>query len=170
MRKYFKNLNDVAEIKKEYRRLAFLNHPDYNNESKNSTVTMQIINDQYHFALNNCNGQVNVGSDNKEHVYNYNYDIEQELINVINQLFQLYMEDVEIELIGTWLWISGETKKHKEDLKKIKCRWHTKKRCWYFAKKTNYRRHYSKKSLDELRVIYGSSNAKNYQQNKMATI
>lgn len=41
--KYFTNCRTLDELKKEYRRLAMLNHPDHGGD----TATMQAINSEY---------------------------------------------------------------------------------------------------------------------------
>ena len=47
------------------------------------------------------------------------------LMNTIVQLKQL--EGLNIDLLGSWLWIGGNTKKNKEALKALGCRWASKK-------------------------------------------
>jgi len=37
-----------------------------------------------------------------------------------------------LHLVGSWLWIGGETKANKETLKACGCRWARKKQMWYF--------------------------------------
>ena len=46
---------------------------------------------------------------------------------------------LKIELIGTWVWVSGDTKPVKEELKKLGFSWHSKKVCWYLALSGKYR-------------------------------
>lgn len=50
----------------------------------------------------------------------------QEFINIINVLTSL--SDIEVEICGTWLWVSGNTKAHKEVLKELKFRYAHKNR------------------------------------------
>ena len=45
---------------------------------------------------------------------------------------RMKLKNVEIELIGTWLWIHGDTKPVKEQLKAHNCKWHSKRKCWYW--------------------------------------
>jgi hypothetical protein len=46
---------------------------------------------------------------------------------------------IRIELIGTWLWVSGDTKPVKEELKKLGFSWHSKKVCWYLSLSGEYK-------------------------------
>jgi hypothetical protein len=55
------------------------------------------------------------------------------------------------------LWISGDTRKHKDTLKAAGCRWASKKFRWYWRpEQENFKR---TKNLDmfEIRLKYGSS-------------
>lgn len=60
------------------------------------------------------------------------------------------------ELLGTWLWISGDTKPYAGELKKLGCQFSGKKQIWYFAGsgKTG-----CKKSMpmDYIRAKYGNA-------------
>lgn len=150
--KYFDHLSTVEDIKAEYRRLAKQHHPDLGGD----TATMQDINNQYLEALQNCDGQTSTGSDKKEHTYYYNEDLEKMIMEVIDKLLTLKMADVDIILIGTWVWIKGDTKPHKEDLKGLKCRWHGKRKCWYWASPNRRRSFSTNGSLSDLAEKYGS--------------
>jgi hypothetical protein len=46
---------------------------------------------------------------------------------------------IRVELIGTWVWVSGDTKPVKEELKKLGFSWHAKKICWYLALSGEYK-------------------------------
>ena len=147
---FFNHLTEVGAIKSEYRTLAKLHHPDRGGD----TVTMQKINAEYHAALERLNGQTSIGTDSKEHTYYYNREVEQEVIDKIFELLALALPNTEIELIGTWIWISGDTRPVKDSLKEAGCRWHCKRQLWYWRRFT-YRRKYSNMSMNQLRRSYG---------------
>lgn len=148
---YFENLNTVTEIKKAYRILASANHPD----KGGNTATMQEINAQYHEALQNIDGTVTKDKTGKSHTYHYNHATEEEIADKINELLALNLTGIEIALIGTWIWITGDTKPVKEELKGAKCKWHSKRKCWFFSTQKK-RRYNSKASLNDLAESYGS--------------
>lgn len=148
---YFQSCNSVADVKSAYRKLAFEFHPDRGG----NTRKMQEINAAYHEALRRFDGISYKGFDGKEHTYKYSQHVEQEIIDKINELLKLKMTSVNIELIGTWLWVHGNTKPYKDELKKLKLRWHSKRSKWYFRQKT-YHRKYSGADFDLLRNMYGS--------------
>ena len=41
------------------------------------------------------------------------------------------MADVDYNIEGTWMWVSGNTKPHREELKKFGLRWAPKRKMWY---------------------------------------
>ena len=42
------------------------------------------------------------------------------------------MDDIEIEIIGCFVWVTGNTKLYKEKLKELKFQWHSKKNSMVF--------------------------------------
>ena len=148
---FFSGLNTINEIKSEYRRLAKINHPDRGGD----TETMQKINAAYHAALETLDGRVSVGTDGKRHTYRYNHDVEQEVMDKVLELLSLNLPNVQIEVIGTWVWVNGDTRPVKEQLKSLGLRWHGKRQMWYWRRFT-YRRRMSKMSTDDLRKMYGN--------------
>jgi hypothetical protein len=157
--KYFQGCSTVAEIKALYKQLAIKNHPDRGGD----TATMQEINNQYEAALKSCNGQTVTGSDGKEHTYKWDEETERKLMVVIDKLLTLQMENVDIALIGVWIWITGDTKPYKEQLKEMGCRWHAQRGCWYF--KPYEAKHWgSNASLEDLAKTYGSTDVENLRK------
>ncbi len=68
----------------------------------------------------------------------------------------IHMDGIEIEICGSWVWVTGNTRAHKDELKALAFRWSSNKAAWYFHR-DGYRKR-SKKSLtlDEIRDYYGS--------------
>lgn len=149
---YFSNCKTVGEAKTLYRTLAMQHHPDRGGD----TATMQAINAEYHATLKRFDGVSYKGTDGKDHRYTYRQDVEQELMNKIAALFALKMDGVFIEIVGSWLWVYGETRPFKDTLKTLSFRWHSKRSKWYFHKKSLYQREYSGVDFEVLRAMYGS--------------
>jgi len=42
------------------------------------------------------------------------------------------ISDVEVELVGSWLWVDGETYEHKDKLNELGFRWSNKREKWYW--------------------------------------
>jgi len=150
---YFSHLQTVEEIKKEFRRLAMIHHPDHGG----NTATMQEINAQYHAALSRCHGQTSRGSDQQDHTYHYNPEKEQAIVDKIAELIAAGVAGVaEIYLIGTWVWVMGETKPIKETLKTLGCIWHNKRQAWYWQNDNEKRGYNRKADFFGLAAKYGA--------------
>ena len=150
---YFIDCSSVEEIKKLYKDLARKHHPDLGG----STAVMQEINNQYEKALKGCDGQTTVGDDGKTHTYKWDEQLEKDLAKKIFDLLSLDMNEVDIYLVGLWVWISGDTKPYRSQLKELNCRWHSKRGCWYFAGvKSRYSTN-SGKGFDDLATKYGAT-------------
>ena len=148
----FNYCRTVSETKQYYKKLAFKLHPDKGG-TQEEFVAMQAL---YLAKLKSFDGQTSTGFDNKEHKYYYNENIETEIMGKITELLNLKANDLEIELCGVWLWVSGNTKAYKDRLKGLAFKWHSKRIKWYFHTKTNRKRKMSKMSMDQIRYAYGS--------------
>ena len=157
MTNYFENCNSVAEIKKLYRQLALKNHPDKGGDLK----VMQSINAQYTLILKTFDGTTQ-----EEYTYHYNEQTETAIMEKISEIISKNL-DVEISLIGNWIWITGNTKEHRAELKKLGCKWHSKRICWYWNNGAKRYNRNSKVSLEELAEKYG---CKNFTSNKKYNI
>lgn len=147
---YFANLNTVEQIKSEYRRLAMKHHPDRGGD----TATMQEINAQYLAALQGCHGQTTMGSDKQEHRYWYHRETEQEIMDALATILRIKM-DAEVWLIGKWIWVMGNTKPVKEQLKEAGCKRHSKRSAWYWHN-NEYRSTFNRRvDLNGLASMYG---------------
>lgn len=152
-----KGCQTVVEVKKLYKELAMKHHPDLGGD----TATMQEINRQYEEILKSLDGETSTDSEGKSHTYKYNHETESELMNVINELLGLRMDNVEIYLIGLWVWIDGETKPYKDYLKEMNCKWHGKRKCWYYANTPSRYRKSSTKGIDDIALTYGATKMSN---------
>ena len=157
---YFQNCKDQNEAKALYRRLAMQYHPDRGG----CTETMQAINAEYHDRLKNFDGRAFTGSDGKAHKYYYQQEREQAIIDKISEIFKLNMSNVTIELVGVWLWVYGETKPYRSELKELGFKWHSKRIKWYFHTPTKYRRKYSGTGFDRMRAWYGAEELTQQEQ------
>jgi curved DNA-binding protein CbpA len=157
--KYF-TVDTVAEIKKAYRKLCSLHHPDKGGRVE----TMQDINAQYHAKLKSVHGTTSVDEVGNDHIYRYDEDLEQGLIDKIDELIKSGLtSSLDAVLIGTWLWVSGDTKPHKEGLKTLKFRWHSKRGLWYWHE-GKYRSRQSRLGIDSIAAQYGASKIMNTQR------
>lgn len=158
---WFENCKTVAEIKKEYRLLVFQYHPDATGTDTNKTMAK--INAAYHDALSRCDGQPQRGTDGVDRTYNYNSATEQAIMDKVAETLsrRIISGNVNLDLIGLWLWVTGDTKPVKETLKELGYRWHSKRTCWYWKPYASRTRYNGKASLSDLAAIYGSRSFRN---------
>lgn len=139
---YFEKCKSIEELKREYKKLAFVYHPDRGGD----TEIMKAINNQYEEALSNLKKANKQNTENTEKA--------EDFINLINNIINL--KGLIIEVVGNWIWVSGETKEHKDILKANGFFYASKKKAWYY-KPSDYvgrsRKHYS---LEDIKSKYGS--------------
>ena len=148
--KEFKNIEGINEAKKIYKTLAKKLHPDMDGGDEES------------FKLLNA-----IYTDLIEHkiYFSNDFKIDIELEKVISLI--LHFENITIELVGSWIWVSGDTKEIKEALKNLGFKWASKKKMWYFGElqKTSNR---TEKSIEEIKARYGSQTVATKQNIKLA--
>lgn len=65
-----------------------------------------------------------------------------------------HLDGVKIEMIGTWIWISGKTYQHKEYLKELGLFFSGKKQAWFFNGQLKKHKTMSNYKLPDLRNLH----------------
>ena len=66
------------------------------------------------------------------------------------------LEGINIEKIGVWVWIDGDTKAHKDTLKDLGFKYASKKQMWYYNPDATYRKRTKKTfSKEEMEALHG---------------
>lgn len=144
--KYFTNIKTLEELKKAYYKLAMKNHPDRGGDLE----TMKEINAEYDDLFARVS-HIHTNKKGKTYQKKTN-ETPQEFKNIIDELMK--MAGIKIEVIGCFIWVSGDTKPNKEALKALGFKWHSKKACWYKAPK-GYRKASNKQyTMDEVRSMF----------------
>lgn len=147
MAQYFENVKTLNDLKAEYRRLAMANHPDLGG----STAIMQQINAEYDRLFAVLKDAHNAAAD-EEHQTN---EAPNEYRDIITAL--LRMDGLKIELCGCWLWITGNTKAHKDELKALGCHWSQQKTAWSWHHRDPGAKWYrGRRTMQEIRRKYGT--------------
>ncbi len=151
--KYFNGLTAMDEIRAAYKLLVEAHHPNMNapEDREANTTLMQEINGAYALAMAEADKVEN--PERAASFYKDNADVAARLAAAIE--FAVGLPNVEVELCGQWLWLGGDTRAVKEDLKANGFRWSHNKVQWYFAgvRSFNRKRSFSK---DDIRARYGS--------------
>lgn len=145
--RFFLNVGTLEELKKEYRTLAMKHHPDRGGDLE----TMQAINAEYDEVFKRVkNLHTNANGETYEKETQEQPD---EFRNIIEIL--LRMQGVHIEVIGSFIWLSGDTKVYKDQIKELGFKWSSNKKMWYKSPE-GYRRMTKKNhSIDEIRGMFG---------------
>lgn len=94
----------------------------------------------------------------------------QEYAHIIDQLIKI--PGIIIEICGSWVWITGNTKPHKDEIKSIdpgesfKRGFNRKKEAWYFSPKSYRKRSRQELDLDQIRDLYGSQKVDREREEK----
>jgi curved DNA-binding protein CbpA len=150
MKQYFANCTTLDEAKALYKKLAFQLHPDVGGD----TAEFQEMQNQFEKF--------------KPKTEKYKGEFEQHSASkyqdIINDLIKL--KGVIVEICGSFIWLSGETKTHKDQIKAITndlfkpAQWHRNKAMWFFAPVGYTKKSSNQMDMDEIREKYGSETFK----------
>lgn len=152
------NIRTLEELKKAYHRLCLKLHPDVGG----SNDKMKILNAEYETLFERVKN-IHVNKDGETYAKE-TQETPEGFQWLIAELLKL--DGIEIEIIGCFVWITGDTKPHKERLKALGFRWHSKKRCWYKSPNGYRRWGKSEYTMDEIRGMYSSMKIHKEQQQR----
>jgi curved DNA-binding protein CbpA len=139
----------LEELKSTYRNLAKKFHPD----KGGCLETMKTINAEYDRLFPKLK-DIHKNKDGETYTKE-NAETPDYFKNLINELMKF--EGVVIEIIGCFVWLSGNTKPYKDQIKALNFKWHTKKLVWYLPPEDYRKRSRKNYDLDEIRSMYGTS-------------
>jgi len=133
-------------IKKAYRKSATKYHPDKNSAGDEM---MKLINASYE-ALKDFEGNIDLD----EEAIKYSEKLNEALEKIID------LPNINIEVCGAWVWVTGETKPHSKTLGKKEggagFSYASKKKAWYRRPSDRKSKSRGSLSLNEIRNKYGS--------------
>ena len=147
--KEFSEVTGINEAKKVYKTLAKKLHPDVGGSEEEFKLLNAIYNDFI------------------EHKIYFSNDIKLdiELEKIISLI--LHFENISIELVGSWVWVSGDTKEIKDKLKELGFKWASKKKMWFYGEMKG--RNPQEKSMEEIKSKYGSETLKTKEKKSIAS-
>ena len=146
--KEFSEVTGINEAKKVYKTLAKKLHPDVGGSEEEFKILNSVYND---FIENKI-------------YFSNDFKIDLDLEKIISQI--LHFENITIELVGSWIWLSGDTKEIKDKLKELGFKWASKKKMWYYGEMKG--KSHGEKSIDEIKDKYGSKTFKKKENEKLA--
>ena len=155
---YFKNINTLEELRKQYRDLLKIHHPD----NGGNVSDMQEINAEYdklfkvpknrHESKTADNKESNAKTDFNNMKYDFSED--QKLREMLNNI--IYFDGITIEIIGNWLWCF-DSYGYRKELKELGFKYARNKKSWYYHTEAFRKRSHKKLSMEDIRNYYGST-------------
>ena len=85
----------------------------------------------------------------------YNFEEDELLRKMLQKV--IHLSDITIEIIGNWIWISGNTYQYRKELKEMGFKFAGQKKCWYWHSETFRKKSRKKLSMNDIRNYYGST-------------
>ena len=143
----------AEDVTKAYRKMCSKYHPDRN---PTGLEMMKAINAAYE-ALKGFSGTLDTeGHEGWDEALN----------DAINAVINL--DGVNLEICGLWIWLSGNTKEHKEVIKEAGYFWASKKKSWYFRPAEYKSGNRSNWSMDKIRDEHGTQKIKKKYKKALA--
>ena len=162
--KWFTNPQSIEELKQQYKKLALKHHPDIGGTNE----AMQEINTEYDLLFSQLKNIHKSAAGETYTAKTETTETPEEFKHIIDCL--IHLAGIKIEICGSWVWITGSTYQHREQLKKLNFKYSRSKSAWYFHSE-GYRKHNSKSfSLDEIRDLYGSKTIRAEPKLKLAVV
>ena len=146
MKKYFAGIYTLDALKAEYKRLVKENHPDLGGDE----ATMKAINNQYADAVE----YIKLHGEQAEQAKAAR-EVPEEFMRAVSAL--VMCPGLIVELVGSWIWVTGNTYDNRETLKAAGYRFASKKRAWYWHTPEDGVSRGGKKSLEEIKDKYGAT-------------
>jgi hypothetical protein len=163
---YFSNCENIDAVKKLFKELIKKHHPDLNKNEDSEITKFIILEYNYikdYFALND-KLPFSVTTETKANFDLFN-NLDNETKIIVNKLQQL--ENITIEIIGSWVWVSGNTFLVKDYLKELNCKFSGSKKMWFYTK-DDRKQKASNLDINEIKLKYGFSEVKNNYNYKLA--
>lgn len=154
--KFFNDCKTIEGVKTLYKKLAMENHPDRGGD----TATMQAINTEYAFAC----AKLAKGAGLTDEQADEEIKLSEEYRQVIEKIINL--PGIVIEIVGNWIWVTGNTRPVKDTLKDAGFYFASKKIAWYYRNEA-FKTRGNGAPLEQIRIKYGSEKIHRKQPNKI---
>ncbi|MFQ6806549.1 MAG: J domain-containing protein [Lachnospiraceae bacterium] len=145
---WFQNVSTLEELRKQYRILLKQYHPDNPGGSVAITQEINKAYEQVFQRLHKKEGSSSENPGNEQHQTE-----EDEQFRTILQAIIGF--DMQIEIIGSWIWCFGGYA-YRKQLKQLGFTWAPKKKAWIWHAAPYQRHHREEIPLDQIRAKYGS--------------
>lgn len=147
--KWFAECKTAEDAKKRYHELAMKHHPDLGGDE----ATMKAINAEYDRVWERLKS-IHINKDGETYTAETT-EAPEKFRDIIEQL--IHLPNIIIEVVGAWVWVSGNTQPIHERLHDLGFHWSNARKMWYYSEKLGKRKKRgSGDKFDVLRDVYGS--------------
>ncbi len=152
--KWFENVKKIEELRQLYRKLLKEHHPDNGGDEE----TMKEINLEYDRVFSDLS---RFSSDSGQCTGEEQKTENEAFKSILNEIINF---NVEIEIIGSWIWVFNSYQ-FRSQLKKLGFKYAPKKKAWVWHYGEYKRYHKGETDLNDIRAKYGSQKVnRNYKQ------
>ena len=135
-------ITNLEELKKAFKALAFKYHPDKGGD----TEAFKILNNEYTELFEVYKNKSTNKQEKGENVNTFK--------DIINKLIKF--DNINIEVVGFWLWVSGKgTFNIKDELKQLNFWYSSKHKCYMYNGQNKIRGCRTKATTGEIKYKYG---------------
>ena len=155
--KYFKNITDLSELRKQYKGLLKKHHPD----NGGNVADTQDINAEYDSLFKTLKDRHDSKAADKDKTSfdNMQYDFaeDEKLREMLNKV--IGFGGIALEVIGNWLW-AFDSYNYRKELKELGFKYARNKKAWYWHSEAFRKKSRKSLSIDDIRNYYGSTEIK----------
>lgn len=152
--KYFKNVESLQELRKQYKELLKIHHPD----NGGNVAQMQEINVEYDklFKLLKNKHDSTATNNDKTSYDNMKYDFTEDALlrEMLNKI--IGFSGITIEVCGSWIW-AFDSFKYRKELKEMGFKYAAKKKAWHWHSEAFKKKSHKSLSMTDIRNYYGST-------------
>lgn len=159
---YFRTVNTLEELRKQYKELLKIHHPD----NGGNVSYMQEINAEYERlfkALKDRHDSKTTENDRANTYNNMKYDFTEDtkLREMLNKIIGFH--GITIEICGNWIWCF-DSYGYRKELKELGFGYAHNKKAWHYHTEAFRKKSHKKLSMNDIRNYYGSTEIQTKQR------
>lgn len=148
--KYYSKCETIEDVKATFKKLVKQLHPDNGGDAEEFKAMMN----EYAEAFKRLKNVHKTQEGETYTAHQESQETPEQFADLIEKLMK--MDGVKIEIIGSWIWLTGNTMMYKEAIKELHFFWSKSKKAWYFNGDEKKSRRRGRYSMDTLRSHWGT--------------